>query len=283
MSQEQNESTCTHDCNSCKSNCASRKNVIEKLKPSKNSKIKKIIGVSSGKGGVGKTFITSTIAVALQKKGYKCAILDADILGPSIPKSFGIINDGLLVAQENLMIPKESSTGIKIISSNLLLNNDTDPIIYRSALTIGVVEQFYTDTLWEEIDYMLVDMPPGTGDVPLTVYQRLPIDGVVIVTSPQDLVSMIVGKSINMANKMNIPILGVVENMSYVECPNCNTKIKVFGESNIEEICKDNNIKLLAQVPLRETYSSRVDAGQIESVEIKEIDNAVDEIIKLVK
>lgn len=280
---EQNESNCTHDCNTCTANCASKKNVIEKLSPAKNSKIKKIIGISSGKGGVGKSFVTSNIAVALQNKGYKCAILDADILGPSIPKSFGIINDGLMIANENLMLPKESNSGIKIISSNFLLNNDTDPIIYRSSLTVGVVEQFFTDTMWGDIDYMLVDMPPGTGDVPLTIYQRIPVDGVIIVTSPQDLVSMIVGKSINMANKMNIPILGVVENMSYVECPNCKTKIKVFGESNIEEICEDYEIKLLAKVPLREEYSSRIDAGQIECLDIKELDKAADEIIKEIK
>ena len=252
---EQNSNNCTHDCNTCTANCASKKNVIEKLSPAKNSKIKKIIGVSSGKGGVGKSFVTSNIATALQNKGYKCAILDADILGPSIPKSFGIINDGLLVANENLMIPKESNTGIKIISSNLLLNNDTDPIIYRSSLTVGVVEQFFTDTMWGDIDYMLVDMPPGTGDVPLTIYQRLPIDGVVIVTSPQDLVSI----------------------------PNCKTKINIFGESNIEEICEDYEVKLLAKIPLREGYSSRVDAGQIECLDIKEINDAVDEILKVVK
>ena len=279
----ENENSCTHDCNTCSANCSSRKNVIEKIKPSKNSNIKKIIGISSGKGGVGKSFVTSNLAVSLQNKGYKCAILDADILGPSIPKSFGIVNDGLLVANDNLMVPKESNTGIKIISSNFLLAHDTDPIIYRSSLTVGVVEQFFTDVMWQDIDYMLVDMPPGTGDVPLTIYQRLPIDGVVIVTSPQDLVSMIVGKSINMAQKMNIPILGVVENMSYVECPNCKTKIKVFGESNIEEICEDYEIKLLAKVPLREDYSKKVDMGQIECLDIKEINDATTEILKIVK
>lgn len=280
---ETNENNCTHDCDHCSANCASKNNVIQKLKPAKNVNIKHVIAISSGKGGVGKSFVTSTIACSLQKKGYKVAILDADILGPSIPKSFGIVNDGVLVANDNLMMPKISNNNISIMSSNLLLNNDTDPIIYRSALTIGVVEQFFSDTAWGDIDYMLVDMPPGTGDVPLTVYQRLPIDGVVIVSSPQDLVSMIVGKSINMALKMNIPIIGLVENMSYVECPNCNTKINIFGNSNIEEVCKQYNINLLAQVPLREGYSSRIDAGQIESIEVKEIDNAIDKIIEFKK
>ena len=280
---ETNENNCTHDCDHCSANCASKNNVIQKLKPAKNVNIKHVIAISSGKGGVGKSFVTSTIACSLQKKGYKVAILDADILGPSIPKSFGIVNDGVLVANDNLMMPKISNNNISIMSSNLLLNNDTDPIIYRSALTIGVVEQFFSDTAWGDIDYMLVDMPPGTGDVPLTVYQRLPIDGVVIVSSPQDLVSMIVGKSINMALKMNIPIIGLVENMSYVECPNCNTKINIFGNSNIEEVCKQYNINLLAQVPLREGYSSRIDAGQIESIEVKEIDNTIDNIINFKK
>ena len=280
---ETNENNCTHDCDHCSANCASKNNVIQKLKPAKNVNIKHVIAISSGKGGVGKSFVTSTIACSLQKKGYKVAILDADILGPSIPKSFGIVNDGILVANDNLMMPKISNNNISIMSSNLLLNNDTDPIIYRSALTIGVVEQFFSDTAWGDIDYMLVDMPPGTGDVPLTVYQRLPIDGVVIVSSPQDLVSMIVGKSINMALKMNIPIIGLVENMSYVECPNCNTKINIFGNSNIEEVCKQYNINLLAQIPLREGYSSRIDAGQIESIEVKEIDNTIDNIINFKK
>ena len=280
---EQNSNNCTHDCNTCTANCASKKNVIEKLSPAKNSKIKKIIGVSSGKGGVGKSFVTSNIATALQNKGYKCAILDADILGPSIPKSFGIINDGLLVANENLMIPKESNTGIKIISSNLLLNNDTDPIIYRSSLTVGVVEQFFTDTMWGDIDYMLVDMPPGTGDVPLTIYQRLPIDGVVIVTSPQDLVSMIVGKSINMANKMDIDILGVVENMSYVVCPNCETKIEIFGKSNIDEIADENDTEVIAKLPMRVEFSKMVDEGMVEDIDIKELDSTIDKLAELVK
>ena len=278
---------CTHNCDTCSANCSSKNNgsfAPQKLELSKNSKIKKIIGVSSGKGGVGKSFVTSLLASGLTKKGYKTAILDADILGPSIPKSFGIINDGIRVTDDNLMLPKETKTGIKIMSSNLLLSADNEPIIYRGSLIAGVLQQFYTDTMWgDDIDYMFIDMPPGTGDVPLTTYQSIPIDYVVIVSSPQGLVSMIVEKSINMAKKMNIPILGIMENMSYVECPDCKKKIEIFGHSNMDEICKENNINLLAKLPLREEYVEKVDNGNIEDIDIKEIDEALSSLEKLLK
>lgn len=273
---------CTHNCDTCKVGCDKSNAKFEKLKLSKGSSIKKVIGISSGKGGVGKTFVTSMIASLLTKKGYKVGILDGDIVGPSVPKSFGVVSNGLVGASEdNLIVPPQTPSGIKIISSALLTQTDGTPIIYRGSLLASLLQQFYTDVLWGELDYLLIDMPPGTGDIPLTVYQVFPIDGVVLATSPQSLVSMIVEKSINMAKKMNINIIGIVENMSYVECPNCKEKIKVFGESNIADICKINDIELLAQVPLREGYSNAVDNGMVESLEIKEFDKVVEKIINI--
>lgn len=216
---------CTHDCGSCGENCGSRTqeqtSFLEKLHPA--SSVKKVIGVVSGKGGVGKSLVTSLLAVKMNSKGYRTAILDADITGPSIPKAFGIGEEvGMTqIDGANLMVPATSSTGIQIMSANLLLEHDTDPVIWRGPVIAGAVKQFWSETLWKDIDYMFVDMPPGTGDVPLTVFQSLPVSGIVIVTSPQELVSMIVGKAVNMAKKMDIPILGIVENMSYLECPDC--------------------------------------------------------------
>ena len=229
MSEECNES-----CSSCgENNCTERteeQSLIEKLNP--HSNVKKVIGIVSGKGGVGKSLVTSMLAVAMQKAGYKTAVLDADITGPSIPKAFGLKDKA--VALEEAILPVKSSTGIEIMSINLMMENETDPVIWRGPMIAGVVKQFWTDVIWDDIDYMFVDMPPGTGDVPLTVFQSLPIDGIIVVTSPQDLVSMIVGKAVKMAQKMNIPVLGIVENMSYLLCPDCGTKIEVFGKSKIE-------------------------------------------------
>lgn len=269
-------SECTHNCDTCSANCASKESNIEKLKLGEGSKIKKIIGVSSGKGGVGKSFVTSLLAAGLQKKGYKVGILDADILGPSIPKSFGIVEKQLLANDKGLMIPKVSRTGIKIISSNLLLDDDTQPIIYRGSLIAGLLQQFYQEVDWGDLDFLFIDMPPGTGDVPLTTYQSIPIDKVVIVSSPQNLVSMIVTKSINMANKMDIDILGVVENMSYVVCPNCETKIEIFGKSNIDEIADENDSEVIAKLPMRVEYSKMVDEGMVEDIDIKELDYSLE-------
>ncbi len=276
-------SECTHNCDTCTANCGSKEANIEKLKLSIGSSVKKIIGVSSGKGGVGKSFVTSLLAAGLQKKGFKVGILDADILGPSIPRSFGIVDRNILATADGLMIPKESRTGVKIISSNLLLQNDTDPIIYRGSLIAGVLQQFYQETLWQDLDFLFIDMPPGTGDVPLTTYQSIPIDKVVIVTSPQSLVSMIVGKSINMAEKMNVDILGVIENMSYVVCPDCNAKIEIFGKSNIDEIVEDYDIEVLAKLPMRVEYSKMVDEGMVEDIDIKELDSTINKLAELVK
>ena len=263
-------SECTHNCDTCSANCASKEHNIEKLKLGEGSKIKKII-------------VTSLLAAGLQKKGFKVGILDADILGPSIPKSFGILERDLLANEKGLMIPKVSRTGVKIISSNLLLDEDTQPIIYRGSLIAGLLQQFYQEVDWGDLDFLFIDMPPGTGDVPLTTYQSIPIDNVIIVTSPQSLVSMIVTKSINMANKMDINIFGVVENMSYVVCPNCETKIEIFGKSNIDEVADENDTEVIAKIPLRVEYSKMVDEGMIEDIDVKELDESLNMLSRLIK
>lgn len=276
-------SECTHNCDTCGEACESKGANISKLKLGIGCKIKKIIGISSGKGGVGKSFVTSLLASGLQKKGYKVGVLDADILGPSIPKSFGIIEKNVLADENNLMLPKESRLGIKIMSSNLLLEDDTDPIIYRGSLISGLIQQFYQEVNWGELDFLLIDMPPGTGDVPLTIYQSIPIDKVIIVTSPQDLVSMIVSKSINMADKMNIDILGVIENMSYVVCPDCNAHIDIFGKSKIDEVVDKNDTVVLAKLPMRVEYAKMVDEGMIEDIDIEELDETIAKLSELIK
>ena len=259
---------CTHDCGSCGENCGSRTqeqtSFLEKLHPA--SSVKKVIGVVSGKGGVGKSLVTSLLAVKMNSKGYRTAILDADITGPSIPKAFGIGEEvGMTqIDGANLMVPATSSTGIQIMSANLLLEHDTDPVIWRGPVIAGAVKQFWSETLWKDIDYMFVDMPPGTGDVPLTVFQSLPVSGIVIVTSPQELVSMIVGKAVNMAKKMDIPILGIVENMSYLECPDCGKRIAVFGESHIDDVAAEYEIPVLAKIPIQTRTAKMVDEGSVE-------------------
>ena len=236
------------------------------LKPANQfSNIKKVIGVVSGKGGVGKSMVTSLLAVMMQRRGYKVAVLDADITGPSIPKAFGLkekaVSNGLAI------LPVETKTGIKTMSVNLILENDTDPVVWRGPVIAGTVEQFWTDVAWGDVDYMFVDMPPGTGDVPLTVFQSLPIDGIVIVTSPQELVSMIVTKAVKMAQMMNVPVLGLVENMSYFECPDCGTRYNVFGESKIEEVAARHFLDVMGYLPINPKLAGAVDKGMIELYE----------------
>ena len=276
---------CNHDCGSCSAECSSRRpdpsEFLEALNP--ESSVKKVIGIVSGKGGVGKSLVTSMLAVSMNRKGLRTGILDADITGPSIPTAFGIdTSQGVAVTPDGkLMIPAKSLEGVEIMSSNLLLDHNTDPVIWRGPVIAGAVKQFWSETLWQDIDYMFVDMPPGTGDVPLTVFQSLPVDGIIIVTSPQELVSMIVTKAVNMAKKMDIPIIGVVENMSYLQCPDCGKKISVFGESHIDEVAKENGIKVLAQLPIDPKISQMVDAGRVEYLELPWLEGAVEAIQKL--
>ena len=267
---------CTHDCSSCGESCSSKKpeNLIEKL--NLYSSVKKVIGVVSGKGGVGKSLVTSTLAVTMNRRGYKTAILDADITGPSIPKSFGIHEKAK--GNDDGIFPAKTKDGIDIMSINLLLPDETSPVVWRGPVIAGAVKQFWTDVIWSDIDYMFVDMPPGTGDVPLTVFQSLPVDGIIIVTSPQELVSMIVEKAVNMANIMNIPILGIVENMSYFKCPDCGKEHKIYGESHIEEIAKKNNLEVLAKLPIDPSLAKLVDAGEVENFSGDFMDNVAKKV-----
>lgn len=273
-------SECTHDCSSCSSNCESRK---ESFKEPMNahSDIKKVIGIVSGKGGVGKSSVTSQLAVLTARHEYKTAILDADITGPSIPKAFGIKEKAF--GTDDGILPVETKTGIKVMSINLLLENDTDPVVWRGPVIAGTVKQFWTDVLWGEVDFMFVDMPPGTGDVPLTVFQSLPLDGIIVVTSPQDLVSMIVEKAVNMAEIMNVPVLGIVENMSYFECPDCGKRHAVFGESKIEEIAAAHGIKNVAKLPINQEVASACDKGIVELLGATQLENMADAIENLIK
>ncbi len=273
-------SECTHDCSSCGEDCASRKSAQSFQAPmNEASCVKKVIGVVSGKGGVGKSFVTSYLSVLTQKKGFQTAILDADITGPSIPQSFGIHQQAL--GSELGIMPAVTASGIKLISVNMMLQEEDRPVIWRGPVIAGVVKQFWTEVFWDEVDYMFVDMPPGTGDVPLTVFQSLPLDGIIIVTSPQELVSMIVSKAVNMAKEMNIPILGIIENYSYVKCPHCSEKISVFGESHCEEVASKFGLKVLGSLPLDPAIAARVDAGEIELLDMPEMQSVSDEIIKM--
>ena len=273
-------SECTHDCSSCSSNCGSRQQPQSLLVPANAlSDIKHVVGIVSGKGGVGKSLVTSMLAVLLQREGYKVGILDADITGPSIPKAFGMHNVEVF-GDENGMIPPRTKTGIDMISVNLLLGSDeTKPVIWRGSMIAGTVQQFWKETIWD-VDVLLVDCPPGTGDVPLTVFQSLPLDGVVIVSSPQDLVSMIVSKAANMAKMMNVPVLGLVENMSYIKCPDCGKEIKVFGESHIEEVAEKFGYDLLARIPMDSKLAALVDRGMIELMENDYMDKAAQAVIE---
>lgn len=254
---------CSHNCKECESKCSDRKKMQSFLIHSNTgSHIKKVIGVVSGKGGVGKSLVTSLLATSMRKKGYSCAILDADITGPSIPKIFGLKEK----AQTNNtgIFPVESKNGIKVMSLNLLLDNETDPVIWRGPVIAATVKQFWSDVYWNDIDYMFVDMPPGTGDVPLTVFQSLPVDGIIIVTSPQDLVEMIVAKAVKMAEMMHIPVMGIVENLAYFQCPTCHDKHFIFGKSNIDQLATKYNIKMTSQIPVDPNLAAACDAGHIE-------------------
>ena len=263
---------CTHNCSTCSSNCSSRK--PESLLAPLNalSNVKHVIGVVSGKGGVGKSLVTSMLAVLMQREGYKVGILDADVTGPSIPKAFGL-KPGVEGGPEG-MIPPSTTTGIDVMSVNLLLEEEEKPVVWRGAVISGVVKQFWTDTIWNDIDYMFVDCPPGTGDVPLTVFQSLPLDGIIIVSTPQELVSMIVAKAANMAKLMNIPVLGLVENMSYAICPDCGKHINVFGDSHIGEVAEKFGYDLLGQIPMDPKLAKLVDRGMLELMENDYLDAA---------
>ena len=274
---------CTQSCGTCAEECADRKeeqaDFMARLHAMSN--VKKVIGIVSGKGGVGKSLVTSLLAVNMARKGYHCAILDADITGPSIPKAFGL--KGQVGGTEQGIMPLTSATGIDVMSINLLMENETDPVIWRGPIIGNVVKQFWTDVIWKNIDFMFIDMPPGTGDVPLTVFQSLPVDGIVIVTSPQELVSMIVAKAVNMAKEMHIPILGLVENMSYFRCPDNGKEYKIFGESHIDTIAKNYGLPLLAKLPIEPALAEACDAGQIESVNGDWMDTTVDMLGKMAK
>lgn len=268
---------CTHDCSTCSVDCDSRNQPQDlKVKANELSNIKKVIGVVSGKGGVGKSLVTSLLAVTMQRRGKNSAILDADITGPSIPKAFGIHERAK--GSEDGIFPAISKFGTKIMSINMLLENETDPVVWRGPVIAGTVKQFWTDVIWDDVDYMFVDMPPGTGDVPLTVFQSLPVDGIIIVTSPQELVSMIVEKAVKMAKLMNIPILGIVENMSYFECPDCGKKHYIYGESNIEKLAEDLGIDTVAKIPIDRNLAKNCDAGVIELFEGEMLEELADKI-----
>ncbi len=268
---------CNHDCGNCSQQGCEKKDLREKPNPKSN--IKKVIGIVSGKGGVGKSSVTSLLAVMLRRKGYRVGILDADITGPSIPKMFNLHT--LVQGSEEGIYPVETENGIYVMSANLLTHDEKTPVIWRGPLVAGMVKQFWTEVIWDNIDFLLVDMPPGTGDVPLTVFQSIALDGIIMVTSPQDLVSLIVSKAVNMAGMMNIPILGLVENYSYARCPHCGEKIEIFGKSHAEEVAKEFHLKLLAQMPIEPALASLADKGEIEKAEAPDLIPVVDTLESL--
>lgn len=271
------EANCSHDCSSCGESCSSREkpqSFIEK--PNAQSKIDHVIGVVSGKGGVGKSLVTSLLAVQLNRRGYHTGVLDADVTGPSIPKVFGIHQHAL--GNEEGIVPVKTRTGIDIISVNLLLEDENAPVVWRGPIIANVVKQFWTDVIWKDVNYLFVDMPPGTGDVPLTVFQSIPLDGIVIVTSPQELVSMIVSKAVSMAKMMKVPILGIVENMSYVKCPDCGKEISVFGESHVEQTAEKFGLKVLGRCPLDPQVAAKCDSGDAENIEAPWLSGAADAV-----
>lgn len=273
-------SECTHDCSTCSQSCGDRTQPQSFLeKPHELSDIKKVIGVVSGKGGVGKSMVTSLLAVTMQRRGFKTAVLDADITGPSIPKAFGLHQKAM--GDNNGIYPVMTKTGIEVMSVNLLLPDETDPVVWRGPVIANTVKQFWTDVIWNDVDYMFVDMPPGTGDVPLTVFQSLPIDGIIVVTSPQELVSMIVGKAVKMAEMMNVPVLGIVENMAYYECPDCKSRHSIFGESHIEEVAAKYGINSTAGMPINPKLAAACDKGMIELFEGDWLDKTADVIENL--
>lgn len=271
---------CNQDCGSCSSVCEEEQNPeisFEKLNDL--SRVKKVIAIVSGKGGVGKSLVTGLMAKKTNDAGYNVAILDADITGPSIPKMFGLNQKA--AGGETGIFPVTSKNGIDIMSLNLLLENPNDPVVWRGPIIAGAVKQFWSEVIWGEIDYMFVDMPPGTGDVPLTVFQSIPVDGIIVVTSPQDLVTMIVGKAVKMAKLMNIPIMGLVENMSYIKCPDCNKKFKIFGDSKVEQIAQEFNLKVLGKLPIASEIAKACDAGEIEDLEVDYLPDMVNELEKI--
>ena len=273
-------SECNHDCEHCSQNCSSRQTPeIFLVDQNEFSDIKHVIGVVSGKGGVGKSLVTSLLAANMQKKGYKTAVLDADITGPSIPKAFGITNKATGSAAG--IIPELSKTGIEVMSVNLLLQDETEPVVWRGPVIAGTVKQFWQDVVWNDVDYMFVDMPPGTGDVPLTVFQSLPVDGIVVVTSPQELVGMIVEKAVKMAGMMDIPVLAVVENMSGFRCPDCGKVHNIFGESHIDEIAEKYGIPVTAKIPMDPNVAAKCDAGDIEYCEENWLEPVVEKLSTL--
>lgn len=269
---------CTHNCETCGKSCSERtadpKSFLAETNPL--SKIERVIGIVSGKGGVGKSLVTGMLAAATRRQGQAVAILDGDITGPSIPKMFGIAEKAQ--GMDNYMLPAATKTGMTVMSTNMLLENDTDPVVWRGPIIANMVKQFWTDVVWGEVDTMFVDMPPGTGDVPLTVFQSLPLDGIIIVTSPQELVSMIVAKAVKMAELMNIPILGVVENMSYITCPDCDKKISVFGESHVEAICAEFHLPLLGKIPIDPELAAACDKGLVEMFDAPYFDAIAEKI-----
>lgn len=271
---------CSHDCSSCGEACESRAMPEDLLAPlNQDSHVGKVIAVMSGKGGVGKSMVTSLLASASERAGKKTAVMDADITGPSIPQGFGL--KGHLSGSETVIYPADTKTGIKVVSMNLMLRETTDPVIWRGPILAGVVKQFWSDVEWGDIDVMFVDMPPGTGDVPLTVLQSLPVDGIVVVTSPQEMVSMIVEKAVNMAEMMEIPVFALVENMSYFKCPDCGKSHDIFGKSHAEEAAKKHNIATVARLPMDTAYAAAADAGEIEFLKEEGLNLVIDAIEKL--
>ncbi len=273
--------SCNHDCNNCSANCESRgQDAPDFSAPANaNSHVKKLIGVVSGKGGVGKSLVTSLMAVLMRRRGHSVAILDADVTGPSIPKAFGV-HEKLFGSEEGIL-PAVSATGIRMVSLNLLLESETDPVVWRGPVIAGTVKQFWTDVVWQDVDFMFVDMPPGTGDVPLTVFQSLPLDGILVVTSPQELVGMIVEKAANMARMMNIPVLGIIENMAYFKCDQCGKEHRIFGESHLEEIAQRNGIQRIARLPIQPAIAKACDSGLVEVLEapwLEELASALEAI-----
>ncbi|HIV19145.1 MAG TPA: Mrp/NBP35 family ATP-binding protein [Candidatus Merdivicinus intestinigallinarum] len=275
-------SECSHNCETCGENCPSRQNPADFIeKPHELSSIKKVIGVVSGKGGVGKSLVTSMMSVLMQRRGYQSAILDADVTGPSIPRIFGLKERAM--GDDSGIYPVKTKTGIEVMSVNLLLEDDTTPVVWRGPIIAGTVKQFWTDVIWNDVDFMFVDMPPGTGDVPLTVFQSLPVDGIIVVTSPQELVSMIVTKAVKMAQAMNIPILGIVENMSYVVCPDCGKAFQIYGESHVEEEAGKNGLKVLGRLPIDPKLAKSCDKGAMELFEGDWLEAAADAVEALLK
>ncbi|MBQ6387305.1 MAG: Mrp/NBP35 family ATP-binding protein [Ruminococcus sp.] len=268
---------CNHDCENCSQSCGGEQDLHEQL--NQYSSVKHVIGIVSGKGGVGKSMVTAQLAVTMSRLGKAAAVLDADITGPSIPKMFGIHEKAK--GNELGIFPAVTETGIEIMSVNLLLKEETDPVVWRAPMIVGTVKQFWTDVVWNEVDYMFVDMPPGTGDIPLTVFQSLPLDGIIVVASPQELVGMIVEKAVRMAEMMQIPLLGLVENMSYFMCPDCGKKHVVFGNSHIDEIAEKYHTRVLAKLPIDPELAAKADAGQMESFEGSYLDEAADFLMKL--